>query len=175
MPESFFLPALRAFAVMLLLFSSSVFSGQSPTGCEDLSAFPVTRNVDFEREIQPIFSQCSGCHGENGQAGLDLRPGKAYGNLVGVESTTWPERLRVSAGEPFRSVLFNAVNCSDPYGPRFQMGNVTGTDRALIRDWIAGGAQADAAAVAVPVLDSSGRWLMFFLLGLAGLIAMRLR
>ena len=84
----------------------------TPTGCTDLDGFPEQQAVDFESEIQPILSNCAGCHGENGSAGLDLRPGEAYENLVGVESTTNPPQPRVAPFDPADSLLLYAVNCS---------------------------------------------------------------
>lgn len=162
-----------AFSFTLLL--SSTAYGEIPSGCSDLSAIPVSRNIDFERDIQPIFSQCAACHGENGRSGLDLRPGAAYGNLVGIESVTWPDRLRVEPLNPSMSVLLSAINCADPYRPRFQMGSTSVAERALIRDWIAGGARLQAQAYAVPIANPVGQLLMLLVVFLSGLLIINSR
>ena len=128
----------------------------TPTGCTDLDGFPEQQAVDFESEIQPILSNCAGCHGENGSAGLDLRPGEAYGNLVGVESTTNPPQPRVAPFDPADSLLLYAVNCSTTGGPSFQMPGTDPGQRALIRDWIAQGALARPAPRSIPVLNPMG-------------------
>lgn len=139
------------------------FAG-APSGCLDLEGIPPQPAVDFESRIQPLFSGCTGCHGIGAVAGLDLRPGEAYANLVGVESTSNSPQLRVQPFEPEQSVLFNAVNCSSPGGPGAQMGNYDPDDRALIRDWIAQGALARPAARPVPAVNSPGSAILISLM-----------
>jgi hypothetical protein len=131
------------------------FAG-TPAGCTDLDGFPEQQAVDFESRIQPIFSVCAGCHGEGGSAGLDLRPGQAYDNLVGVESTTNPPQARVQPFEPGDSLLLSAVNCATTGGPSFQMPGTDPDQRALIRDWIAQGALERPAPLSIPVLNPIG-------------------
>lgn len=141
-----------AFAILI---SRPGFAG-TPAGCTDLDGFPEQQAVDFESRIQPIFANCTGCHGENGSAGLDLRPGEAFGNLVGVESTTNPPQARVQPFEPGDSLLLSAVNCATTGGPSFQMPGTDPEQRALIRDWIAQGALARPAPRSIPVLNPIG-------------------
>ncbi|MBS3824908.1 MAG: hypothetical protein KGY53_13540, partial [Wenzhouxiangellaceae bacterium] len=86
--------ALSIVIAFSFVFTSSVSAG-TPSGCTDLDGFAPQPAVDYESRIQPILTSCTGCHGENGSAGLDLRPGQAYANLVGVESTTSPPQARV--------------------------------------------------------------------------------
>lgn len=136
-------------------FVSSASAG-TPSGCTDLDGFAPRQAVDFESQIQPIFSDCSGCHGENGSAGLDLRPGGAYTNLVGVVSTTNPPQARVQPFEPGDSLLLQAVNCAVTGGPSFQMPGADPAQRALIRDWIAQGALERPAPRSIPVMSPIG-------------------
>lgn len=142
---------LRPAAVALiagLATAGVVHAGASQ--CEDLSGIPAATGVDFRQDIVPIFSGCTGCHGQGGAAGLDLRPESAYANLVGVGATTNPGQLRVAPFDPDASVLLSAINCASPGGPSFQMPGTVPAERALIRDWIAEGAQP-VAARAIPV------------------------
>lgn len=131
-------------------------SAGTPSGCTDLDGFPSQPAVDFESMIQPILSNCAGCHGDGGPAGLDLRPGEAYANLVGVESTTNPPQARVQPFEPGDSLLLSAVNCATTGGPAFQMPGTDPAQRALIRDWIAQGALQRPAPRSVPVMHPVG-------------------
>ncbi len=162
----------------LMLAGPGALAGE-PSGCEDLGEFPEAPGVDFENEIQPILDSCTGCHGENGQGGLDLRPGESWGNLVDQPSLSNPDRLRVAPFDPEESSLFLAVNCEDPGGPGFQMPGVDLEARALIRDWIAQGALEEPEPeptpdpVTIPVLGQGGLVIMALLLGLLGLLAVR--
>ena len=123
-------------------------AGGDPRQCDDLSAFGPTPRIDFSTQILPVLSSCTGCHGDGGAAGLDLRAGEAYANLVGVTATTNPQRLRVAPGAPDRSLLLAAINCEVTGGPAFRMPGTEPAERALIRDWIAQGAlPADAIFV----------------------------
>lgn len=142
---------LTVLALWLGLFSLA-FSGQTaPSGCEDLSGIGETPLVDFESQIQPLLNNCAGCHGAAGNAGLDLRAGESYDNLVGVFANTNPSRMRA---EPFNaedSVLLLAINCAQPGGPGFPMPNISDpNDVALIRDWINQGAWPEPREVAIP-------------------------
>lgn len=146
-----------------------------PSGCEDLGAIAETPAVDFETQIQPILTaNCNSCHGAAALADLDLRPGAAYDNLVGVTSTTHPDRLRVAPGAPDDSTLLLAINCTSPGGPGFQMTGTTLEERALIRDWILQGARPEPRS-ALPVPVDAG-WALLALIAPMLLIAgLRLR
>lgn len=150
------------------------FAG-TPSGCTDLDVFPPQSGVDFASQIQPILSVCAGCHGDGGLAGLDLRPGEAYANLVGVESTTSPPLARVQPFEPEASVLLSAVNCSSPGGPGFQMPGTEPAQRALIRDWIAQGAALRPPPRSIPTLNPVGSALLVVLMVLVLLSRRSLR
>lgn len=164
------------FAVLSIIvpFSLPVVAG-TPSGCTDLDGFPEQQAVDFESQVQPIFLSCTVCHGEAGSAGLDLRPGEAYGNLVGVTSTTNPPQPRVQAFDPVDSLLLYAVNCSTTGGPSFQMPGTAPDERALIRDWIAQGALARPAPRSIPGLSLIGISILVALIMLALLASGRWR
>jgi len=160
--------------VALMTFALPAVAG-TPMNCTDLEGFPERQAVDFESQIQPIFAACSGCHGDGGSAGLDLRPGEAYANLVGVVSTTSPPQLRVQPFEPADSLLLSAVNCAQTGGPAFQMPGTDPEQRALIRDWIAQGAPARPAPRSIPVLNPVGMGIFFALVILVLLVSRRER
>lgn len=145
-----------------------------PSGCEDLGAIAETPAVDFETQIQPILTaNCNSCHGAAALADLDLRPGAAYDNLVGVTSTTNPDRLRVAPGAPDASTLLLAINCSSPGGPGFQMTGTTLEQRALIRDWILQGALPEPRP-ALPVPVDAGWALLALIVLMLVIVASRL-
>lgn len=153
----------------LMLFATLLQAGTAPSGCDELDAFPPGPAIDFATQIQPILDGCTSCHGASGPAGLDLREGEAWDNLVGVTATTNPERLRVAPFNPQGSVLFSAVNCDSPGGPSFRMPGTTAEQRALIRDWIAQGALAEPPAPeaqAVPLMPAPIAILLALLLAL---------
>lgn len=166
---------LHALVVLAPLVAVPVTAGDAPAGCDDLSGIPVTPGVDFARDVQPILDGCTGCHADGGAAGLDLRPGASYEQLVGVAATTNPGAVRVAPFEPDASVLLAAINCSDPGGPAFQMPGTVSAQRALVRDWIAQGALRRPAPRAVPVLGPVGAGVALLLVALAGIIALRRR
>ncbi len=162
-----------------LVLAGPVQGGTTPEGCENLDDFDPVANVDFDTEIQPILDTCTGCHGKNGTAGLDLRPGHAYDNLVEVVATSNPERYRVEPFNPDESNLFLAINCESPGGPGFQMSGTTLDEQALIRDWIDQGALPEGQPepppppVSIPVMGGPGLVLLSFLMALLGGLAVR--
>lgn len=165
-------------AAALVALGPTAQAGTGATGCDDLSGIAETPMVDFQSQIQPIFdSTCAGCHGANGPAGLDLRAGESYDNLVGVISNTNQNRLRVEPGNPDSSALFLAVSCDSPGGPGFRMPGTDLQQRALIRDWIAQGALAEPAGTPEPIaVPVNGRWalaLLTIMLLLTGLNLVR--
>lgn len=165
------IPHCRLAALVPVLFwSTAAVAGDAPSQCTDLDAIDPVPAVDFQRDIEPIFSAgCTACHGEGGAAGLDLRPGRAYGNLVGVEATTNPDRIRVQPFAPDASLLLSAINCAVTGGPSFQMPGTEPAQRALIRDWIAQGARAQPEAHPVPATGLPALLLLLALVaGLGG-------
>ncbi len=155
MKQSSIVSATAIVVTVMFAFTPSASAG-APSGCTDLDGFAPQQAVDFESQIQPIFTNCAGCHGENGSAGLDLRPSEAYANLVAIESTTNPPQARVQPFEPGESLLLSAVNCAVTGGPSFQMPGTDPAQRALIRDWIAQGALERPAPRPVPATHPIG-------------------
>jgi hypothetical protein len=90
---------------------------------------------------------CTACHtdvGRNPSAGLNLKSGTAYSNLVGVTSSNNPPAVRVVAGNANTSYLVAKIQ-GDPgivgvrmprNGPPF----LTAAQIQMIRDWITAGA-----------------------------------
>ncbi len=109
--------------------------------CDDLSAQPVTADVDFDSQIQPIFDDnCVGCHNATAgnSGGLNLLPGASFSELVFQPSAFATGLNRVQPGSLQRSFLFEKINCETPQiGNRMRPTNaMTVGEQALIRDWI---------------------------------------
>ena len=98
--------------------------------------------VSYANDIQPLFdASCTGCHGQGGQGGLDLRAGSSRDYLVGVVSPTHGAP-RVAPGDPAGSVLYDTLVGAGTYGqvmPPSGSGFSAG-DLELVRSWIADGA-----------------------------------
>lgn len=96
-----------------------------------------------------IFGRCTACHtnaGRTPEAGLNLLPGAAHGNLVNVASTTNPGQLRVIPGDPANSLLIRKLEGTPgTLGDRMPQGGpfLTPDQIALIREWIQLGARND--------------------------------
>ena len=75
---------------------------------------------------------------------MSLQAGQAYGNLVGVQSTECPQRLRVEAcgATAARSYLVAEITGTDIcYGSKMpKTGSLSATDIQRLTDWIAEGA-----------------------------------
>ena len=107
----------------------------------DLSGIASTPNVDFETQIQPLFSNyCVACHNDiaTNSGGLDLDPGAAFSELVSHESAEAPGVMLVAPGDPGRSYLMEKLNATVPQvGTSMRPGDPMPVEqRALIRDWI---------------------------------------
>ncbi len=93
--------------------------------------------VSFSEDVQPIFDRkCAVCHPTSYEY-LDLRRGKAYGDLVRVSSALQPAFERVLPGRPDLSYLLTHV--PDPSRENL----LTDADRAVIEQWILEGARND--------------------------------
>jgi hypothetical protein len=106
-------------------------------GCADTGTAHGTKPVSFRRDIQPIFTaKCASCH-PTAYPYLDLRPGAAYRQLVGVAPPNAPSYERVLPGRPDLSYLL--LHPVDPS----RMNLLTRPERTLIVDWILQGAKDD--------------------------------
>ena len=112
--------------------------------CDDLSSIPVTPNVDYATQIQPIWNaQCAGCHAVGGgSAGLVLGGSNSWANLISVPSTQVGGLMLVQPGNAGQSYLFEKINCDVPQvGVRMRPGSsMSLAQQALVRDWINQGA-----------------------------------
>ncbi|MEW6752948.1 MAG: hypothetical protein AB1505_18505 [Candidatus Latescibacterota bacterium] len=114
--------------------------------------------IDFETEIQPIFtSTCAlpACHtgetlpfGGLSGGGLVLLPGQAWEALVNVPTKVDPDRLRVVPGNSSESVIVLKLEGAAGVGGRMPQGRgpLDAETIQLIRDWIDQGALPVAPA-----------------------------
>lgn len=105
----------------------------------------VKDDPSFASDIQEIFNRngCSAgvCHGSSAQAGLDLRTGNSYGNLVEVTATQ-ADMFRVTPGDPTNSYLIRKVEGTASFGEQMPLGGtpLDAIDLANLRNWISSGA-----------------------------------
>jgi hypothetical protein len=90
---------------------------------------------------------CTGCHtnvGRNPSGGLNLLPGVAHANLVGVASTGKPGAVRVIPGDPENSYIIHKLEGRNTIaGVRMPRGNgpfLTDGQILVIKRWISIGA-----------------------------------
>lgn len=97
---------------------------------------------DFATSIQPIFNANCGCHGgDTAPQGLVLSEGKAYGNLVSVESMQQPGTARVEPFNAAGSWLVTKLKPAPPKGVQMPQGGMLAPNQiALIEAWINAGA-----------------------------------
>ena len=126
------------FAAMVAAALTGCSDHGDPTGVDSLPVVPGP--VSFATDIQPIFdTQCLGCHGAGGNAGLDLRSGLSYDNLVGVAAINASGDL-VVAGDASASVLLGRLTGTvnsfmPPSGP------LPVSDQEMVAGWISEGAE----------------------------------
>jgi mono/diheme cytochrome c family protein len=134
-------------------------------GAEDEAATPTTAPVAEVRfgQVQQFFDRhCVACH-PSVNPSLDLRPGRSYRDIVGVPAVEAPGLVRVVAGDPEASFLYQKVQGvpglgdipgigtrMPPMAPRLPESEIR-----ILRDWIAAGAKnaegRTVSAGAVPV------------------------
>ncbi|MFH1278588.1 MAG: hypothetical protein ABIK65_09435 [Candidatus Eisenbacteria bacterium] len=108
-----------------------------------------TTAVAFAGDVLPILtSSCAfvGCHASETHSGnLVLDGANAYANLVGVASFNYPPGVRVTAGDPDASVLYQKLLGNPSFDARMPLGGapLAGADLAKIREWIEEGAKND--------------------------------
>jgi hypothetical protein len=90
--------------------------------------------ISFSRDVQPVLTaKCASCHPVS-YPHLDLRPGRAYEQLVRVPAATNLAFHRVLPGRPELSYLL-----THPPDPILR-GLLSADERETIRRWIAEGA-----------------------------------
>lgn len=99
--------------------------------------------VSFSQQIQPLFGSygCTGCH--PGNAGLDLREGQSYGNLVNVQALAQcTDKKRVLPGNAAESVLYLRLSGTTCGGRMPQDSDpISSSHLQLVQDWINQGAR----------------------------------
>ena len=131
-------------ALSVLLVAAGCGGSSSPT-----TPSPTGPALSFAQQIQTeiLTPACTSCHTDNGRtpaAGLNLRAGVAYSNLVGVASSAKAGAIRVIAGNPSSSYLVQKLEgAADIVGLRMPRNGppfLTDAQVALIRQWIQSGA-----------------------------------
>ena len=129
-------------------------------GADDLTGITVTPNVDYDTQIQPIFTaQCAGCHAATGgSAGLSLASANSWASIVNVGSSQASGLMLVQPGNAAQSYLFQKINEATPQaGIRMRPGSAMSlAQQALIRDWINQGALASGGGTPEPGPSGSG-------------------
>ncbi len=134
-------------ALILIVFLGACGS-EGPTsssGSGSTDTRTVQANPSFASTIQEIFNRrsctSSSCHGTAQMAGLDLRTGASYSDLVSVRAQSEPI-LRVIPGNPDGSYLVMKLEGRQSVGDRMpQTGSpLDSIDMANIRNWISQGA-----------------------------------
>ena len=105
----------------------------------------IIEDPSFSQDIQPVFNtSCilSGCHNAAASAGLDLREGRAYADLVNIASTQ-TSALRVSPFAAQDSYLVIKLEGNQSSGSRMPLGAppLNPSQIQNIRNWISRGAR----------------------------------
>ena len=139
---SYALPLVAALTV-------SACGGGAPTGPDDGNGNGNGNNgtrvikaaPSFANDIQEIFGRrgctASSCHGSAQSAGLDLRSGSSYANLVGVDATSENE-VRVLPGNADQSYLVIKLEGRQLVGARMPLSGtpLDNIDLTNIKNWI---------------------------------------
>ncbi len=153
MYETFRLAAVLSF----LAFALAACGGGDGTGIDDGAMNnggggggggttpTVKADPSFASDIQEIFNRngcaASACHGSAQEAGLDLRQGNSYANLVSVASTQTGIH-RVIPGNAAGSYIIMKVEGTASVGSKMPVGgNLNSTDLTNLRNWINQGAK----------------------------------
>ena len=105
----------------------------------------IKANPAFGADVQEIFDRIgcstSGCHGTSQRAGLDLRSGSAYSNLVNVQAMS-ESVLRVIPGDANGSYIVIKLEGRQTVGGRMPLNGTAldNIDLTNIKNWINNGA-----------------------------------
>ena len=104
-----------------------------------LAVASAVRAVDYETQIQPIWTNNCSCHsGPFPSGNMNLSAGVSYGNIVDVVSSGYAPALRVKSGDTLGSVLWNKINGTGVYGQLMPFGGpkLPQATLNLISTWI---------------------------------------
>lgn len=127
-------------------------TGLDPCGNPDGTGNGCGDSIQFARDVQPLFTaNCafSGCHAAGAQPpqqGMNLSPGQAYANIVGIPSRELPAMQRVRPLLPESSYLVHKIQGTQlsvgGSGERMPLGGaLTTSEIERIRGWILLGAK----------------------------------
>ena len=139
--------ARRSLVLALLCGVAAACGSDSPSEPDVGDTRVVKADPSFAADIQEIFNRrgctAAGCHNVDGAAGLDLSPGAAYGELVGVTATTGSVVVRVIPGDADGSYLVIRLEGRQTVGNQMPLGGLPldNIDLTNVRNWIARGAQ----------------------------------
>lgn len=130
--------------IILLGVLTAYYCGGNGNGDEEPEQ--VIADPSFSSHIQPIFNgQCAlgGCHNSTAQAGLNLTSGAAYANLVNVNSTQEPNRIRVIPSDAVNSYLVIKIEGNQIAGVRMPKDRspLSSVSIQNIKNWINRGAK----------------------------------
>jgi hypothetical protein len=135
--------AMRRWSWWLTTVSLLALAGCSDLGDKDEGPLePPPDTVSFVTDIQPIFDlNCVGCHGLDGNAGLDLRAGFSHASLVEVTATE-TDMPRVDPGQPLTSWLYLKLTGAQTVGDPMPSGSfpLPAATVDLVEQWIVEGA-----------------------------------
>jgi len=141
-------PAILAIAALVLLFAPKLFAAdKTPAAGES----PAATNIDFTKQIQPIFMEhCAGCHGEKkGQGGLRLHSPDA------IEVKVAKDEHLIVKGKPEESDLYKRLVLPADHKKRMpkKADPLPEKKIALIQQWIQQGAVYTVTATAKPAVE----------------------
>ena len=119
-------------------------SGNGGSGTTDTRVIKAAPS--FATDIQEIFTRrgcaTSNCHGTAVSAGLDLRSGSSYANLVDVDATS-ENQVRVVPRNAAQSYLVIKLEGTQTVGARMPIGGAVldNIDLTNIKNWINSGAE----------------------------------
>lgn len=140
--------------LLLSLFAGSLLIGASPKVCiaADELPPPVSRKVDFQREVEPLLrTRCQGCHGAAQQMSglrLDGRESALHGGYSGAV---------IKPGNSAESTLVRRISGPKDVGPMPPVGKrLTPEEIGIIRGWIDQGAEWNSTTSVISKAGAPG-------------------